>query len=109
MQEASSELIDEMVSGILGQWSKDVYQIASYELNLSGASFKDVSQLKKGLKKIRGFGGVNTRSFQSGIALLEVKYKGTLEELADKISELDAPVLEITGIQSNTIEMKVGK
>lgn len=109
MQEASSELAEEMVAGILGQWSRDVYQIATYELNISGASFKDVTQLKKGLKKIRGFGGINTRSFQSGIALLEVKYKGTLEELADKISELHSPALEITGIQSNTIEMKVGK
>ena len=109
MQDASSELIGEMISGILGQWSKDVYQIASYQLNLSGASFKDVSQLKKGLKEIRGFGGVQTRSFQSGIALLDVKYKGTLEELAEKVSELTAPALEIVGIQSNTIEMKVSK
>lgn len=108
IQDASSELIGEMITGILGQWSKDVYQIASYQLNLSGASFKDVSQLKKGLKKIRGFGGVQTRSFQSGIALLEVKYKGSLEELAEKISELNAPAMEIVGIQSNTIEMKIG-
>jgi hypothetical protein len=109
MQDASSELIGEMISGILGQWSKDVYQIASYQLNLSGASFKDVSQLKKGLKEIRGFGGVQTRSFQSGIALLDVKYKGTLEELAEKVSEMSAPALEIVGMQSNTIDLKVSK
>ncbi len=109
MQEASSELVEEMISGILGQWSKDVYQIATYELSLSDASFKDVSQLKKSLKDIRGFGGVQTRTFQSGIALLEVKYKGTIEELAEKISELSAPALEIVGMQSNTIEMKVSK
>ncbi len=109
MQDASSELIGEMISGILGQWSKDVYQVASYQLNLSGASFKDVSQFKKGLKEIRGFGGVQTRSFQSGIALLDVKYKGTLEELAEKVSEMSAPALEIVGMQSNTIEMKVSK
>jgi hypothetical protein len=109
MQDASSELIGEMISGILGQWSKDVYQIASYQLNLSGASFQDVSQLKKGLKEIRGFGGVQTRSFQSGIALLDVKYKGTLEELAEKVSEMSAPALEIVGMQSNTIDLKVSK
>jgi hypothetical protein len=109
MQEASSELVEEMISGILGQWSKDVYQIATYELSLSDASFKDVSQLKKSLKDIRGFGGVQTRTFQSGIAFLEVKYKGTIEELAEKISELSAPALEIVGMQSNTIDMKVSK
>jgi hypothetical protein len=109
MQDASSELTGEMIAGILGQWSRDVYQVASYQLNLPGASFKDVSQLKKVLGNIRGFGGVQTRSFQSGTALLEVRYKGTIEELAEKVSELSAPALEIVGMQSNTIDMKVSK
>lgn len=108
IEEASAELIDEMTAGILEQWRQDVYQIASYQLDITGASFKDISSLKKKLKKIRGFGGVQTRNFQSGIALLEVKYQGTLEELAEKISDIN-PAFEITGLQSNTIEMKVSK
>ncbi|KPK00529.1 MAG: hypothetical protein AMK71_08230 [Nitrospira bacterium SG8_35_4] len=107
LEEASAELIEEMVSGILQQWSKDVYQIASYELNVSGASYKDLSSLKKELKNIRGIGGVQTRSFQSGKAVLEVKYKGSLEELADRVSQLKKPVFEIMGLQSNSIDMKV--
>jgi hypothetical protein len=109
LEEASAGLIDEMVAGILQQWSKDVYQVASYELNITGASYKDLSSIKTGLKKIRGFGGVQTRSFQSGNAVLEVKYKGTLEELADKLSQLKHPPLEILGLQSNTLDIQVGK
>lgn len=107
LEEASAELIDEMVTGILQQWSKDVYQIASYELNISNASYKDLSSVKKELKNIRGIGGVQTRSFQSGNAVLEVKYKGSLEDLADRISQMKKPALEIMGLQSNSIDMKV--
>lgn len=107
LESASAELIEEMVSGILQQWSKDVYQIASYELTISNASYNDLSSLKKELKNIRGIGGVQTRSFQSGNAVLEVKYKGSLEDLADRVSQLKKPDLEVMGLQSNSINLKV--
>ncbi len=109
LEEASSELTGEMISGILDQWSKDVYQIASYTVNLSGAGYSDISKLKKELQKVRGFGGMQTRSFQSGNASLEVKYRGPLEELADRISQIKDLPMEITGLQSNTLEIKVNK
>lgn len=107
LEEASAELIEEMASGILQQWSKDVYQTASYELNISDASYQDLSSLKKKLKNIRGIGGVQTRSFQSGKAVLEVKYKGSLEDLADRVSQMKKPVMEIMGLQSNSLDLKV--
>jgi hypothetical protein len=109
LEEASAELIEEMVAGILQQWSKDVYQASSYELIITGASYKDLSSLKMGLKKIRGSGGVQTRSFQDGKAILEVKFKGSLEELADKLSQMKYPTLEIMGLQSNSLNIKIIK
>lgn len=109
IEEATSELVEEMVSNIIEQWRKDVYQAGTYQLNLSEASFKDISMLKKGLKNVRGVGEIQTRSFQSGIALIEITFKGTLEELAERISDIEAPRLNIVGLQSNTIEIKVGK
>jgi hypothetical protein len=109
LEEATSELIDEMVAGILEQWRKDVFQAGSYQLTLSKISFTDLSRFKEGLQKIRGVRDIQVRSFQSGHALLEVKYQGSLEELAEKIMGINRPRLVITGLQSNTIEIKVGK
>jgi len=107
LEEATSELIDEMVASILEQWRKDVFQAGSYQLDISNISFNKLTKLKNGLKKIRGVSSIQVRSFQSGHALLEVKFKGSVEELAEKISSIKKPSMKITGMQSNTIEMKL--
>lgn len=107
LEESTSELIDEMITGILEQWRKDVFQAGSFQLSLSKISFRDLSRFKEGLQKIRGIGGLQVRSFQSGHALLEVKFQGSVEELAEKISAIKSPSIEITGLQSNTIEITV--
>jgi len=107
LEEATSELIEEMMAGILEQWRKDVFQAGSYQLSLSKISFQDLSRFKESLRKIRGMRDIQVRSFQSGYALLEVKYQGPLEELAEKMYEIKNPPVEITGMQSNTIEIKI--
>jgi len=106
LEESTAELAEEMIEGILKQWRKDVYQAGTYELSVSGASFSDLSRFKQGLTKIRGLRDVKTRSFRSGHALLEVKYQGPLEELAQKISRMKNPCPEIVGLQSNSLEIK---
>lgn len=107
LEDATSELIDDMVAGILAKWRKDVYQAGAYQLEISGISFSDLSRFKDGLKKIRGVGDLQVRNYQSGYALIEVKYSGTLEKLAEKISAIKAPVPLIKGLQSNTIEISI--
>ena len=107
LEEATSELLDEMIEGILEQWRKDVFQAGSYQLNLTNASFKDVSMFKERLQQIRGLSDVQLRSFQSGIALLGLKYQGPLEELVEKINDMNNPSMEIVGFQSNTVDIKV--
>jgi hypothetical protein len=107
LEEATSELVDEMIAVILEQWRKDVYQAGSYQLSLTGASFEDISSFKRDLREIRGLSDVQTRSFQSGIALLEVRYQGPLEELVEKINQTKKPNMEIVGFQANTVDIKI--
>lgn len=106
LEEATAELLDEMLAGIFEQWRHDVFQAGSYHLNLSKISFKGLSRLKEDLRKIRGIVDIRLRSFQSGHAILEVEYKGPLGELAEKIGGLREPPLEITGMQANTIDIQ---
>jgi hypothetical protein len=109
LEEATSELIEEMMSGILEQWRKDVYQAGSFQLNISKISFSDLSRFKKNLRTIRGVQDIQVRSFQSGHAMLAVRYQGTLEELANKIDAMKSPSPVITGLRSNTVEISFGK
>ncbi|MES0363261.1 MAG: hypothetical protein ABUK14_04850 [Desulfobacteria bacterium] len=64
---------------------------------------------KEGLQQIRGLSDVQTRRFQSGIALLEVKYQGPLEELVEKINEMKKSNMKIVGFQANTVDMKISQ
>ena len=109
LEESTSELVEEMVAGIMEQWRKDVFQSGSYQLNLSKISFARLSKFKAQLLKIRGVRDLQVRSFQSGHAMLEVKYQGPVEQLAEKISAIKNPSIEITGMQSNTIDISVNK
>lgn len=109
LEDATSELIDEMAAGILEKWRKDVFQAGSYRLSLSKVSLHGISRFKEGLRNIRGVHDIQVRSFQSGYALFEVEYRGSVEELAENIDEMKNPALEITGMQSNTIEIKIRK
>lgn len=109
MEEAVEELTDEMIEGILMQWKKDVFQAGTYEINLAGASFNDLTNFKEALKIIRGMKNINTRTFQSGIAQLEVEYQGTLNGLVEKISNIKTPLIEVSDFQANTIGIKIVK
>lgn len=109
LQEATSELADEMIAGILQQWRKDVFQAGTYQLNISQATFNKLSKFKQGLLKIRGMQDIQTRSYQSGHALLEIKYQGPLEQLAEKISKMKQLSVEVVGLQSNSLDLKLGK
>lgn len=106
LEDATSELADEMVAGILEQWRQDIFNASSYQLKIEKASFSDLNLFKKGLIKIRGLNDAQVRSFHSGHALMEVKYEGPLEELAEKIAAMKAPAFEILGLQANILEIK---
>jgi nucleotide-binding universal stress UspA family protein len=108
LQEATSELAEEMIAGILQQWRKDVFQAGTYQLNISKATFNKLSKFKQGLLKIRGLQDIQTRSYQSGHALLEIKYQGPLEQLAEKISQMKDLSVEVVGLQSNSLDLKLG-
>ena len=109
LEEAAAELIDEMTSGILEQWRRDVFQAGSYQIEAASISFGDLSRLKDSIKNMRGVIDVRIRSFQSGHASLEVKYQGPAHELAEKIADLKSPRSEIKGLQANTIEIGIRK
>jgi len=109
LEEAATELTEEMIAGILDQWRKDVFQAGTFRIDIGGASFADLSAIKEGLRGIRGLKEVQVRSFQGGRADLEVKFQGTAEDLAEKVGALKKPGLRVTGLQANSLEAVVSR
>ncbi len=107
LEAASSELIEEMVASILEKWKKDINEGTTYQLSVSNTRFRELDQLTKELQGLQGISGITTQSFQSDTASLVLQFKGTIQELVGKISQIQSPGIEIMGFQSNSINIVI--
>jgi hypothetical protein len=106
LEDAANELCQEMTDKMLPGGKGDDVKAGTYELNISGVSFNSLSKFKKKLQNISGLSEMHVRSFQSGHALMEVRYEGMLEDLAEKINQMNNPNLHITGLQSGSLDIR---
>ena len=106
LEDAANELCLEMTDKMLPIGKGNALHAGTYELNISGISFNSLSKFKKALGNISGLSEMHVRSFQSGHALIEVRYGGMLEDLADKINQMKNPYLQIIGLQSGSLDIK---
>jgi hypothetical protein len=106
LEDAANELCQEMTDKMLPVGKGNALQAGTYELNISGISFNSLSKFKKALRNISGLSAMHVRSFQSGHALMEVRYEGMLEDLAGKINQMKNPFLQIIGLQSGSLDIR---
>ena len=106
LENATNELCQEMTDKMLPEVKENTLQAGTYELNISGVSFNSLSRFKKKLRNISGLSEMHVRSFQSGHALIEVRYEGMLEGLAEKINQMKNPYLQIIGLQSGSLDIR---
>jgi len=106
LEDAANELCQEMTDKMMPMGKRDDLKAGTYELNISGISFNSLSKFKKALRNISGLSEMHVRSFQSGHALVEVRYAGMLEDLAEKINQMNNPYLHITGLQSGSLDIR---
>lgn len=106
LEDAANELCQEMMDKMLTKGKGNTFQAETYELNLSGVSFNRLSRFKKALRNISGLSEVHVQSYQSGHALIEVRYEGMLEDLAEKINQMKDPYLHIIGLQSCSLDIR---
>ncbi len=106
LENAANELCQEMMDKMLPEGKEDDLRAGTYELNISGVSFNSLSIFKKKLRNISGLSEMHVRSFQSGHALMEVKYGGMIEDLADKINQMENPYLQIIGLQPGSLDIR---
>ena len=95
------KLTREMIAAVLEQWKKDVYQAASFMIEVNNADFVKLNRIVTAIKDLRGMGRVNTRSFAGKKADLEVAFKGNINELATRLSKIKE--IEVTGLAGTTV------
>ncbi len=112
IERAAKELAGKMIDQIVTKWSGEVGGGGIIQVTVRGiGDFKELVRFKEAIKtQVRGVQSVYQRSFEGGVAVLDVEMKGTGQTLADEIAVKDYgfPV-SVEGTTSRTIEVRIGE
>ncbi len=109
LEDATTDLCNKLITAIKKHERNGSPQVQRYELSVSHISFDSLPNFLTSLKKIEGLEKAEVNGFKSGHALIVTEYHGSLMKLAEQISQMKKPPVEITGFQSNKINLKVKK
>jgi len=110
LRAAAESISESLVEQIVDRWNQEVSSGALILLEIAGvASYNHLVALKDKVKQIRGVSGLYQRSYQSGIALLDIKATQGAQALADEIVGIDYGdfTVAVTGVLQNRIQLKM--
>jgi len=113
LERAAREASGKIIEQITAKWTSEVQAGGLIQITISGIEeYSDIATFKDAIKaQIRGVNAVYQRNVEGGVALLEVDYKGSAQQLADEVAKKkfkEIPKLKITGATANTIEISFG-
>ncbi len=108
VQQAASQLSDDLIAQIAKRWSADIVGGASVQLTINNIDFSQLASFKKALREIKGVQDIQQRSFAAKSAVLDVDYRADAERLAEELAATDFGTftLEIVGLTANRVEMR---
>ena len=95
---------------ILERWATETSGTVSLQMLVQGLTLRQLVQFEGSLKSsLRGVQDIQRRSFDHGIAVLDMDVKGNAHSLAEQLVERDLGnfVAEVTGFTAHRIELRV--
>ena len=110
LQKAGGQLAEYLMTQIVKKWNDKVTNSREVRLVISDISFSQLIALENKLKT--QFGGVEAthrRSFEQGVAMVDVQYRGDAQQLAEELVRKggDGLKIEVTGFTMNRIDLKL--
>ncbi|MBI4400749.1 MAG: flagellar assembly protein T N-terminal domain-containing protein [Nitrospirae bacterium] len=114
IERAARSVAEKLIDQITAKWTAETSGGQLVQLTISGlASMKDLVKVREFLKsQVRGVQNVIQRSFEGGVAVLEVDAKATAQEIGDELAKKDfggGLDLDVTGATGNTLEVAVAR
>ncbi len=111
INKACVKLSDELVEKILSRWQKDVSSGTMVTLRVQGLDdYSQLSKFKSSLQYyVRGINSVVQRQWSAGYADLDVNFKGTGEDLAQRLSgkSFEGMTVKVVGLSQNQVSVEV--
>jgi len=110
LQRASGLLADYLIEQIVAKWSEKATTSGEVRLVISEVKFNQLVQFEKVLKtEISGVEAVHRRSFEAGIATIDVQAKIDAQQLAEELAtkKFEGFNVEVTGFTANRVDLKL--
>jgi len=111
IQKACGKLSEELVEKILSRWQKDVSSGSTVTLRIQGLkNYSHLTKFRSSLEYyIRGINSVVQRQWSNGFAEFDVNFKGTGEDLAQRLSgrSFEGMTVKVIGLSQNRVSVEV--
>ena len=110
LRTATESISESLVEQIAERWNQDVSSGALIQLEIKGvSSYSRLVTFKNNIKQIRGVTGLYQRSYQAGVAILDLKATKGAQALADEIVRIDYGgfSVDVTEVSQNRIQLKM--
>lgn len=110
LKAATESISTSLVEQIAERWNQDMSSGALIQLEIRGvASYSRLVTFKDKVKQVRGVTGLYQRSYQAGVATLDLKATKGAQALADEIVGIDYGgfSVDVTEVSQNRIQLKM--
>jgi hypothetical protein len=113
LENASRSVADKLIEQITAKWTAESSGGQLVQITIRGLSgMKDLVKVKEFLQsQVRGVQTVIQRSFEGGVAVLDVDAKASAQQIGDELAKKDfgALDLDVTGATANTLEVTASR
>ncbi|MFH1708258.1 MAG: hypothetical protein ABIF71_10125 [Planctomycetota bacterium] len=108
LYEKLTNLTKEMIDAITAQWQADVFNAAAYEITVTNADYNNLQLFKEALAYSLGINDVIERSFAENVAMIEVAFAGSADQLGMLLNELAEPKVKVASRTANKFKVEFG-
>ncbi len=103
----AEESAPKLLAAVVEAWRQRANVSRTVAVSVSGMDYAAWKKFNDEAKAISGMQALRLREITEGVANIDVEYKYSNENLADRLTELKGVTLEIQEITSNRIKMKL--
>lgn len=113
LENAARSVADKLIEQITSKWTAESSGGQLVQITIRGlAGMKDLVKVKEFLQsQVRGVQTVIQRSFEGGVAVLDVDARASAQQIGDELAKKDfgALDLDVTGATANTLEVTASR
>jgi nucleotide-binding universal stress UspA family protein len=105
----AEESAPKFLEALVGAWRKRTQVRTTYPLSIKGMTFKEWSEFKAEVEKLRGTDALRLREITNDVAAIDIEYRYDAQNLAQRLVELKSVKLDVIEITGGQLKLKVLK